>query len=275
MIIRVPDALNRSNSNKYKVSIRLWSDGLSFSGYIPSKPDSFFTETISLNPNVSFVQSLKETFFENVCLSYAYQTLHVIAVSEKYTMVPESVFSEKDKDTLFSYCFQEDGNLKVLVQPLTAFSSFLLYNMDPDVYEFMVCSLVNPQFIHYLSPMLSDWRKKSVKCYPRQLYAVVHDGRLDLVCFGQGELLLLNSFGYETGNDIIYFILYVCKQLSMSQLEDSVFFCGDKMMCGKIMPVIRKYVAQVDFIAPKIRRYRVAFNRDLPMDVVTWVECGL
>jgi hypothetical protein len=61
----------------------------------------------------------------------------------------------------------------------------------------------------------------------------------------------------------------------VSQLEDSFFFCGDKTMCEKIMPVIRKYVAQVNFIAPKIRSYRVAFDRDLSMDVVTWVECGL
>jgi hypothetical protein len=274
MIIRVPDTLNISNSNQYKVSIRLRSDGLSFSGYIPSEEDSFFTETVSLNPDVPLIQSLKETFFENVCLSYTYQTLHVIAVSEKYTMVPESVFSEKDKDTLFSYCFQTDGNIKVLAQPLPAFSSFLLYSMDPDVYEFMMRSLVNPQFIHFLSPMLSDWRQKSVKCYPRQLYAMIHDGRLDLVCFRQGELLLLNSFGYETGNDIIYFILYVCKQLSVSQPEDSVFFCGDRTMCEKIMPVIRKYVAQVDFITPEIGRYRIALDRDLSMDIVTWVECG-
>jgi hypothetical protein len=275
MIIRVPDTLNISNSNQYKISIRLGSDGLSFSGYIPSVQDSFFTETVSLNPNVPFVQSLKETFFENVCFSYAYQTLHVMAVSDKYTLVPESVFSEKNRDALFSYCFQADENFKVLTQPLPAFSSFLLYGMDPDVYEFMMRSLANPQFIHFLSPMLSDWQQKSMKCYPRQLYAVIHDGRLDLVCFRQGELLLLNSFDYETGNDIIYFILYVCKQLSMSQLEDSVFFCGDKTMCEKIMHVIRKYVAQADFIVPKIRSYRVALDRVLSMDVVTWVECGL
>ncbi|MDR0393933.1 MAG: DUF3822 family protein [Tannerella sp.] len=275
MIIRVPNTLNVNNSEKYNVSIRLWPDGLSFSGYDPSEKDSFFTETISLDPNVPLVQALKDVFFENVCLSYVYNTLHVISLSGKYTLVPDSVFSEKEKDLLYSYCFQVDGKLKVLAQPLTGFYSFLLYGIEKEAYEFMVRSLVNPQFIHFLSPMLSDWRKKSMDCYPRQIYAVVHDGIVDIVCFRQGELLLINSFGYETENDIIYFIMYVCKQLPVSQLEDSVFFCGDKVVCGNIIPVIKKYIERVDFVAPKIRSYRVAVDLDLPIDIVTLVECGL
>lgn len=275
MIIRVPDTLNVNNSENYNVSIRLWPGGLSFFGYIPSEKDSFFTETVSLDPSIPLVQSLKEVFFENVCLSYVYNALHVISVSDRYTLVPESVFSEKGKDLLFSYCFQADGKLKVLAQPLPGFYSFLLYSIENEVYEFMVRSLVNPQFIHFLSPMLSDWREKSMNCYPKQIYAVIHDGILDIVCFGQGELLLVNSFGYETENDIIYFIMYVCKQLSVSQLEDTIFFCGDKTMCGKIMPVIRKYIERVDFFAPKIRSYRAAVDQDLSMDIVTLVECGL
>jgi hypothetical protein len=276
MIIRVPNTLNVNNSEKYNVSIRLWPDGLSFSGYDPSEKDSFFMETISLDTNVPLAQALKDVFFENVWLSYAYNTLHVVSVSGKYTLVPDSVFSEKDKNLLFSYCFRVDGNLKVLAQPLTGFYSFLLYGMDCEVYEFLVRSLVNPQFIHFLSPMLSDWRKKSLECYPRQIYAVVHDnGMLNIVCFRQGELLLINSFDCETESDMIYFIMYVCKLLPVSQLEDSVFFCGDRVACEKIIPVVKKYMERVDFVAPMMRRCRVVADRDLPIDIVTLVECGL
>lgn len=275
MIIRVPDTLNVTNSEKYNVSIRLWPDGLSFSGYIPSEKESFFSETVSLDPDVPLVQSLKEVFFENACLSYIYNTLHVISVSGKYTLVPDGVFSEKDKDLLFSYCFQIDKGSKVLVQPLTGFYSFLLFDIDNEAYEFMMRSLIDPHFIHHLSPMLVDWRKKSLDRYPKQIYIVIQGAMLDIVCFEQGELLFVNSFGYETENDIIYYIMYVCKQLSVNQLEDTVFFYGDTLMCRKVMPVIRKYMEQVDFVIPKIREYQVAVDQVLSMDIVTLVECGL
>ena len=69
--------------------------------------------------------------------------------------------------------------------------------------------------------------------------------------------------------------MYVCKQLSVNQLEDKIFFCGDKMMCRKIMPVIRNYMEQVDFLSPRIKKYQVGIDQELFLDVVTLVECGL
>jgi hypothetical protein len=277
MIIRVPDTLNADNSENYNVSIRLWPDGLSFSGYIPSEKDSFFSETVVLDRDVPLVQSLKEFFFDNACLSYVYHSLHVIAVSEKYTMVPDSVFSEKGKDLLFSFCFQagKDNNRRVLFQPLKPFGSVLLYNIDSDAYEFIVRSLVNPQFIHFMSPMLLSWRKKSIASYPRQIYIVIHDAMMDIVCFEHGEILFMNSFDYDTETDIVYFIMYVCKQLALNQLEDHISFCGDKIMCRKIIPVIRNYMAHIAFLPHRIGEYRMALDQDLYMDVVTLVECGL
>jgi hypothetical protein len=275
MMIRVPDTLNAANSESYHVSIRLWPDGLSFSGYIPSERESFFSETVTFDRKTPLTESLKEIFFNSECLSCLYRSLYVISVSGKYTLVPDSVFNEKNKELLFSYCFQHGGNSRVLSQPLKPFGSFLLFGMDNGAYEFLMRSLVNPRFIHFLSPMLTAWRKQSVASHPRQLYAVIHDSMLDLVCFEQGEILFINSFGYETENDIIYFILYACKQLSINQLEDSISFCGDKIMCRKVMPVIRTYMVHVDILSPEIGQYRVATDREVPVDVVTLVECGL
>jgi hypothetical protein len=275
MMIRVPDMLNVNNAESYHVSIRLWPDGLSFSGYILTERDSFFTETVAFDKRVPLVESLKEIFFNNECLSYIYRSLYVIAVSRKYTLVPDSVFIEKNKELLFSFCFQTDESSRVLSQPLKPFGSFLLYSMDNEVYEFMMRSLVNPRFIHFLSPMLSEWRKQSVACYPKQLYVVIHDEMLDIVCFAQGEMLFVNSFCYETESDIVYFMMYVCKQLSLNQLEDYVSFCGDKMMCRKIVSVVKNYIAHVDIVSPKIKQYQVEFDRDVPVDVITLIECGL
>jgi hypothetical protein len=275
MVIRVPDTLNVHNSENYNVSIRLWPDGLSFSGYILSERDSFFTETVAFDKDVPPVESLKEIFFDNECLSYLYRSLYVISVSGKYTLVPDSVFIEKNKESLFSFCFRTDENPRVLFQPLKQFGSSLLYSMDNEVYEFMMRSLVNPQFIHFLSPMLSAWRKRSLACYPKQIYAVIHDAMLDIVCFAQGELLFLNSFCYETESDIVYYIMYVCKQLSLNQLEDYVSFCGDRMMCRKVLAVVKNYMAHVDIVSPEIKQYRVALDQVVHIDVITLVECGL
>ncbi|MDR2915393.1 MAG: DUF3822 family protein [Tannerella sp.] len=275
MTIRVPNTLTADNSDKYEVSIRLLPDGLSFSGYLPLEKDSFFTETILFDRDLSMVQSLKDVFFNNPCLSYIYKSLYVICVSGKYTLVPDSVFSEKDKKMLFSFCHQEDESLKILVQPLKILNSSLLFGFDRESYEFLVRSLTNPQFIHSLSPLLILWQKKSLTCYPKQMYVVVHDCTMDVLCLERGELLFVNSFDYETDNDIIYYIMYICKQLGFNQLEDCLSFCGDKGRCQSAMSVINKYVRQSEYLQPKMKDYQVAVDQDLYMDIVALMECGL
>lgn len=276
MTIRVPNTLTADNSEKYEVSIRLWPGGLSFSGYIPSDRDSFFIETISFDDNMSMAQSLKNIFFDNQCFSYIYRSLYVICVSGKYTLVPDNVFSDKNKDLLFSFCYyQDDGDMKVLAQPLKKLHSSLLFDIDSDVYEFLVRSLVNPQFIHSLSPLLALWKKKSLTYYPKQIYVFIHDHMLDIVCFEHGEILFINSFDYNTENDIIYYVMYACKQLNVNQLEDYFSFCGDKSDCLSVMSVIGEYIGQMDYLSPKMENYMVAVDQDVYMDVLTLTECGL
>lgn len=59
MTISIPDTLTTDNSEKYIVSIRLRSGGLSF-GYDPSAGGSFFYRETEFDRAVSFISSLKE-----------------------------------------------------------------------------------------------------------------------------------------------------------------------------------------------------------------------
>ena len=275
MTIRVPDSLTVDNSERYEVSIRLWPDGLSFSGCTPMEKDSFFTETVSFDSGVPLVQSVKNVFFENHSFSYSYKSFHIICDSGKYTLVPDSVFSEKNKDSLFSYCHKADATKRIIAQPLKNLNAYLLFGVDSEVYEFIMRSVVNPQFIHSLSPMLVSWQKNSFTCYPKQVYILIHDATFDIICFEHGEMLFINSFDYETDKDIVYYIMYVCKQLGINQLEDCLHICGNEVKSRSVMSVIKKYIRQIEYFSPEIKKYQIPANKHIFMDVVTLTECGL
>jgi hypothetical protein len=267
MRIRVPDTLTADNSEKYEVSIRLWPDGLSFSGYIPHVPDSFFSEKVLFDDDVNLAQSLKNIFFDNPSFSFMYKSLYVICVSEKYTLVPDNVYTEKGKDLLFSFCHQKRETGRVLIQQVEDLQSTLLFEVDNEAYEFMMRSLVMPRFIHYLSPLMLSWQKNSFSHFPKQIYSYIHDGILDIVCFEHGDMLFANSFSFEKDNDIIYFIMYTCRQLGVNQVDDSLYFCGDDTMCNSVMSVIKEYISHAD--------YMPSLNTDVYFDVKTLTGCVL
>ena len=275
MTIRVPDTLTADNSEKYEVSIRLWPGGLSFSGYIPHEKESFFSEKILFDSDVPISLSLKNIFFDNQCFTYLYRSFYVICATEKYTLAPENVFSEKEKSLLFSLCHQQDETGKILVQQLSNLQSFLLFSVDNEVYEFLMRSILNPEFIHSLSPLLLSWQKNSLTFFPKQVHAFIHNNLMDIACFDHGELLFVNSFNCENENDIVYYIMYTCRQLEINQLEDSIHFHGDEAKCLSTLSVIKKYIRQADYSPSQMKNYTVEAEKDVYMDVLALTECAL
>ena len=271
----IPDKLTADYSEKYEVSIRLTSNGLSFWGYIPTEKDSFFSETYPFEHDLSAVESLKNIFFANACFSFRYQSCNMICVSARYTLMPALVFREKEKVRLFNFCHPKDDSLKVLADSVKGLNVSLLYGMDEDIYAFLVRSLTNPRFIHALSPVLACLQKQSLMRYPKQMLVILREDMIDVICMQQGELLFANSFQYDSDSDIVYYLLYICRQTDFNQLEDSLLLSGEQHRCRSVLAVIRKYIRQAECLQPALKNHPSTHGQYLPMDTVALMECVL
>ena len=133
MAISIPDTLTADNSGKYIMSIRLRSDGLSFSGYCPSESESFFYRNMEFDRTKPYISSLKEFFFGHEFLTYSYKRTNLVYVTSQYTVVPEEVFTEKQKNddlnarkqslSYINSVFEENEGIKNVYSPVNS-----LYN---------------------------------------------------------------------------------------------------------------------------------------------------
>ena len=271
----IPDKLSADYSENYEVSIRLMPGGLSFSGYIPTERDSFFSETFSFDNNLPAVDSLKNIFFTNPCFSYNYRSCYVICVSVKYTLTPDPVFKENEKIRLFNFCHSKTKSLKVLVHPVKTLNIFLSFGIDEDIYAFLVRSLATPQFIHPLSPVLNYWQKKSLMLYPKQMHVMIREDMIDVICMQQGDLLFANSFFYDSDSDIIYYIMYICRQTGFNQVEDCLSLSGNLARRQSVLSIIHKYISKTTCFQPELKDHPSTVGLNVPMDMVALIECGL
>ena len=145
MTISIPDTLTADNSGKYIMSIRLRSDGLSFSGYSPSESETFFYRNVEFDRTKPYVSSLKEFFFEHEFMTYSYRRTNLVCVTPQYTVVPEEVFTDKQKTDLLSFTFSAPEN-KCLHNLLTREAAEVVFGMDEEVYEFCDQSVVYPPY---------------------------------------------------------------------------------------------------------------------------------
>ena len=103
MAISIPEHLHTGNAENYKMSIRLCSDGLSFSGYNPSESGSFFYGEATYDRSKSYIAWLKDLFFENDFFNYPFAAIHVLYLSSRYTLIPNVVLKDKEEVAFLSF----------------------------------------------------------------------------------------------------------------------------------------------------------------------------
>ena len=268
MNLHVPDTLTASCSEKYIVSVRLSSSGLSFAGLIPSEKDSFFYCETSIDRTIPYIQAIKDIFFAHPFLAYTYRFTHVICANRQYTLVPEDVYLEKQQDRLMSFVFTSPDE-KTLHKRLDDFDCEVIYGIQPEVYDFLSRSLLRYSFTHAIAPLLGQWRKLSVIAYPKQLFVSLYEDTMNAACFYRENLLFINSFRFDDTADILYYILYIWKQTGMDQQQDRLVIHAHTSLHQKLRETLQTYLLYVEFVQPQV----TDAGLQVPSDITALFQC--
>lgn len=275
MAVSIPDTLTVNNSEKYILSIRLRSDGLSFSGYCPSVNESFFYRNAEFDRTKPYISSLEEFFFAHEFLTYSYKQTYLVYVSPQYTVVPEDVFVEKQQTDLLSFAFSSSP-CKCLHNPLTREAAKVVFDIEDDVYGFCSRSLINPTFVHHITPQLILWKQQSQGLVSRQMYMVIHRKMIDIACLVQGKLLFVNSFGYDKPDDILYYTLYVWKQVGLDQEKDQLHIYGSVSICNTLRTTLQNYIQHIGQAEMPLEVYLLGAEVvQAPLDLIALLVCEL
>lgn len=268
MTISIPDTLTTDNSENYIVSIRLRSGGLSFSGYDPLVGESFFYREAEFDRAVSYLSSLKEFVFSHDFFSWTYKRIYVTCVSAQYTLVPRVSFQEERREQILAFNFSRPES-RCLTNSLEDQETELVFGVDEEVYEFCCRSLLHPFFVHHMVPLFSLWRKQGRTSLPRRLYVVLGRKQMDLVCYAQESLLFANSFEVDQVSDMLYYILYVWKQVGLDQQKDLLCLQGETALRNQLVEHLRTYLRHIQPIEIPAEAYLLGPGVvKAPLDVI-------
>lgn len=106
------------------------------------------------------------------------------------------------------------------------------------------------------------------------MYVNLHEKMVDIVCFSEGKLLFANTFSIENLNDILYYILYVWKQLDMDQLTDLLSVSGDSDIKLRILTSLRNYIQNTTQTEVPSEVYLLGDEAvQAPIDLLTLLIC--
>ena len=255
VLITVPETGNNkidySKSEQYTLSIRLSTDGFSFSIYNPIYESSLSFFEKEINPSLSLTANLKQVFRETELLTLPYKRINILMAGNRFTPVPSELFDDEQTETLFYHNHPKKENETVLYNVLPRNNITIIFGMDKSAYSFLKEQYPEARFYSQASPLSEYFSTKSRLGNSKKMYVSLRKDAIDLFCYERGHLLLVNSFECKRTSDRIYYLLYAWKQLDFNQERDELHLTGILADKEILIKELRKYILQTFIMSPE------------------------
>ena len=264
-----------SKSAQYTLSIRLSTDGFSFSIYNPLNGSDFYFRNWPVNTQRSMAANVKAFLAETKGLDLTYKQTNILVHSPRYTSVPLELFEDEQMEELFYQNLPRRNNELVLCNVLGRSNLVVLFSIDKLTHLFLSEHFPQARFFASVSPQLEGLANRSLQGNNRKLYAHLHPDSTDVFCFERGRLLLANTYATATTDDRAYYLLNVWRQLGYSQADDELHLTGRTADRDTLTGQLKKYIRKVFIISPQADFNESASTpiEDVPFDIQLLVTC--
>ncbi len=198
--------------------------------------DNFFT----------FKLAVKDLFEQEEAFTYSYQKVSVGLHAAPFTLIPEKFFDAGKLDKYLSFNVPFDGSGRIHYDLIESQSAYLVCGIDYYLLESLDSHFPRYNLAHAATFWLNGLFKYRHNTSPLSgLYANFQKHYLDIAVFQNGKLSLLNTYYYEAGNDILYYILNAARQTKLDIKSQPVVFLGDitedyphYKLCDKFLPTL-------------------------------------
>lgn len=239
-----------NKSEQYTLSIRLSTDGFSFSVFNPLDEQRFSCEDYAVNEELPLTANLQEAFGRKAWLKHPFRRVNVLVSDKRFTFMPLEFFQEELAETVFYHNHPRRNNETVLYNIRQRSNLAVLFALDQNAHNFLRQQYPNVYFYAQASPLTDFFATKSRLGNSRKMYVHIRREALDVFCFEYGRLLLGNSLQCSVTADRLYYLLYLWKTLGFDQERDEMHLTGFLEDKEQLLPELQKFIRQVFIMNP-------------------------
>lgn len=239
-----------NKSEQYTLSIRLSTDGFSFSVFNPLDEKGPSCEDYAIDEELPLTVNLKKAFGQKAWLQRPFRRVNVLVADKRFTLMPLEFFKEELVETVFYHNHPRHNNETVLYNIRKRNNLAILFSLDQSVYSFLRQQYPNVYFYSQASPLSDFFASKSRLGNSCKMYVHLRREALDVFCFEYGRLMLGNSLQCSVTADRLYYLLYLWKTLGFDQERDEMHLTGYLADKEQLLPELQKFIRQVFIMNP-------------------------
>ncbi|WOC39913.1 DUF3822 family protein [Polaribacter sp. HL-MS24] len=241
-------------SNHHKLSIQFTLDGFSFCiTNLDTQNILHFCEYTfakSLQTADNLVTEIETIFKENSFLQEDFSEVLVVHQNNLSTLVPEAFFNEKNLKDYLGHTIKTLATDFYAFDSLPSIQAHNVYLPFVNVNNYLFQNYGEFEYKHATTILIEKLIKISNK-EEKTMYVDVQKQHFSIVVLEKKQVLLSNSFSFETKEDFIYYILFTAEQLGLNTNTFPLFFTGEIEKNDAIYKIAFQYVRNINFLQSK------------------------
>jgi hypothetical protein len=181
-----------------------------------------------------------------------FEKVNVAFLNTEFTMVPEAFAGNTDLKPLLKFTTGVPDIRRSLQHNLRDLN--FCFNLEPGLVSYLERTFPNASVRHAGAVTISLLFGHQA-LLPADLYLNIGDSFIELAAKEKNGLLFYNVFGYESNDDVLYYILFMMEQFNLNPLHVKLAIAAERAVTDDLIKNIKKYVKQVGFcvVDPSIK----------------------
>ena len=186
------------------------------------------------------------TTYSRILRNFEFLKVTAGIVSPEFTLIPEALFKQGDENIYFGKNFPLSKDKVIHVQHIPEFHLYTVFGIESELDKELNHLFQDPRLWHYSKAFLYGISMNANADDGKQLWLHIQLNKIDIIVSENKKLLLINSFSWQTNEDILYYTLFVCEQLELNPEKFSLTITGEIEKGSVLYQLLSNYVLDIN-----------------------------
>jgi len=240
----VDETVDLNRAHAYRLSIQVSLNGFSFSILDMVRGKFVVLKHYDLSQQEGYdpkADKLRQILSSDTHLQPSFKQSVALVVTRKSTLIPASYFQEKDLKSYLAFNHDLDELEEIHFNPLEEISAYNVFTIPNPISNLILNHFGKIPYYHHGLPFL-HYQLDNASAAKKTAALSIFDRFIDIGVFSGNNLLFYNTFQWSTHEDILYYLLYVYKQLDLDVNSNELQISGTVRDQKDLKKLIDRYI---------------------------------
>ncbi len=244
----VDSKFDKNKSKQYDLSIRVSSDGFSFSIFDTNQTCVALKcfSTLNQNSETNELFFFKQVLRNDELLNLHYHKANILWVSKDSVLIPNDFFNEQFAFDAFRLCHQIKQTDELLWNDMNALKAKNVFSMPAEFKDLLTKQFQNSAFYHHSTPFYNKAILHNIPDNHPTVFVNIQKSYFHIAVPDRNQKHFINHFVYKEDVDVVYFILNVYKHQKLNHERSKLVAEGLVQNESKLIRLLQKYLRFVE-----------------------------